>query len=250
MDKIFLSASTGLYTLAFGLAWANKTRKLAVGLALLATMVALGYLFLRYYRAWPMTPMYLGTVSIPPFLALFGLLSFLGSQPDDQKLGLPLTFGLCWALSLLNIFFPKDFYLPFLKTASLFSQAHLAFNFLGKAGFLLAGVWACLAFRPRFRPDVGRIRWWLAIGYVFWTLSMLTGEVWSYLGWGLPVVWDEAVIVCFMATWFFYAAVLHLFVTNRHPLVSRLLAAGGLGWIFLVNVPPDLGPGRWPPTLW
>ncbi|MDR1608056.1 MAG: cytochrome c biogenesis protein [Deltaproteobacteria bacterium] len=250
MEKVLQSSSTGLYLLAFILAWPRKFLKLARGLAGLGTLVGLGYLFLRYYRAWPMTPMFMGSVAVPPFLAIFGLWAFRSNATENQRLGLTLVFGLAATLGLLSSFFPKDFYLPFLKTASLFSQAHLAFNFLGKAGLFLAGIWAFLSFRASLKPISSQIHLWLAIGYVFWTLSMLTGEVWSYLGWGLPVVWDEPVIVCFMATWFYYTALLHLFVTNRRPKTRRVLTVAGIVWLILFNVHPDLGPLRWPPTLW
>ncbi|MDR2140191.1 MAG: cytochrome c biogenesis protein [Deltaproteobacteria bacterium] len=249
MERLLLSSSTGLFGLAWGLSPRRGTRKLSRLVAWLGVLTGLVYLFARYYGAWPMTPMYLGSVAVPPFLALFGLWSARPTQGGPHWPGWPLTLGLVFCLDLLSVFFPKDFYLPFLKTASLFSQAHLLFCFLGKAAFLLAGVWAGLRLWAGPGAENGQTRLWLALGFALWTLAMLTGEAWSYLGWGLPVVWDEAVIVCFMASWFYYAAVLHLFVTSRWPRARLYLAVAGLVWVPLVNVLPDLGPWRWPPSL-
>jgi hypothetical protein len=263
MDKIPLILSTGLFGLAFSLALASRPRALAQStrspwpawltrltpLALVAAcggiLAGLVYIFFRYYRAWPMTPMFMGSVAAPPFLAVFGLISFWKAKEPEKKAGLIWVFGLAFLLGLLSLVFPKDFYLPFLKTASLYSQAHLAFNFLGKAAFLLAAARAFLALRAD-SPDWAPTRFWLAVGFALWTLSMLTGEIWSYLGWGLPVVWDDAVIVCFMATWFYYVAVLHQFLVARRQKAWLYLAAAGGLWVLAVNVVPDLGPARFP----
>ncbi|MDR1872070.1 MAG: cytochrome c biogenesis protein [Deltaproteobacteria bacterium] len=248
MDKILQTAQGASYGLAFLLTFWPFARKVSKIVALIGVALGLAYILGRYHRSWPMTPMYLGSVAVPPFLALFGLISFRPEDDPAKVKGLSLTFLLALITALLSIIFPKDFYLPFLKTASIFSQAHLVFNFLGKAAFLMAGIWAIVTLGQK--REEAQIRLWLAIGFVFWTLSMLTGEVWSYLGWGLPVVWDEAVIVCFMATWFFYSAILHLFLIGRWPKARRGLTILGIFWIYLVSVTPDLGPARFPPALW
>jgi hypothetical protein len=249
MEKILLYSWTVIFGLAFFLALPSKTGPASTNLAKLGALVALGYIFVRYYRAWPMTPMFMGSVAVAPFLVIFGLITFSKGSLPGRNLGRGLVFFLAFFLGILATVWPKDFYLPFLKTASIFSQAHLAFNFLGKAAFLISGIWGLLALLTKNPKADSQIRLWLAVGFVFWTMSMLTGEVWSYLGWGLPVVWDEAVIVCFMATWFFYTALLHLFLTGRHPAIRQILAASGLIWIVVINILPDLGPTRWPPEL-
>jgi ABC-type transport system involved in cytochrome c biogenesis permease subunit len=151
----------------------------------------------------------------------------------------------CWL-------FPKDFYLPFLKTATVFSHLHLAFTVLGKAAFLLAGLWGGCFFRAgQGSPEVykRRLTSLTALGFGFWTLSMFSGEIWSYRGWGLAVVWDDAVIVTFMATWFFFTGILHLYLTRLGTTGTRAaLAVAGLVWVLLVNCWSDLGPYR-PPVF-
>jgi hypothetical protein len=146
--------------------------------------------------------------------------------------------------------FPKDFYLPFLKTATFFSHCHLVFTILGKASLFISGLFALdylLANKTGAYAPTSRFILWLVLGFSFWTLSMFSGELWSYLGWGIPVVWDDAVIVTFMATWFFYIALLHLHLTGNFGAKGRAyFSAFGTLWLILVNCIPDLGPFRWP----
>ncbi|MDR1394784.1 MAG: cytochrome c biogenesis protein [Deltaproteobacteria bacterium] len=247
MEKTLLALWTALYGLALLFTAVPKTRAWPAVPALAGTGIALAYLAVRWLGAWPMTPMYLGSLAAAPLAVIFGHLAL--RREKSRSLGLGLIYFLAFALGFLAVIRPKDFYLPFLKTASIFSQLHLIFNFLGKGAFLTAGVLAILALRNRLaRPDQS-VRLWLGGGFVFWTLSMLAGEIWSYRGWGLPLVWDEAVIVCFMGTWFFYSGILHLFWIGRQNRLRLGLTAAGIGWIFLVNVLPDLGPLRWPPPL-
>jgi hypothetical protein len=195
-----------------------------------------------------MTPLYLGTAAAAPFLALFGFLS-IGFWVKVQYL---LLFrALCiliFIVSLSQLFFPKDFYLPFLKTATFFSHMHLAFTILGKAAFFLSGLWAInyLANSNNDAKESASLFFlFLVLGFVFWTLSMFAGEVWSYRGWGLPVVWDDAVIVTYMATWFFYIGLLHLHLAGRFSVITRAVASAfGIMWLLVVNCIPDLGPYR------
>ncbi|MDR1166557.1 MAG: cytochrome c biogenesis protein [Deltaproteobacteria bacterium] len=212
--------------------------------------VGLWAVFLRYYYSFPMTPMFFGTAGTPPLLALLGAISFRRfSQPSGLFFYRSLLFLTC-AVSLSQVFFPKDFYLPFLKTATFFSQAHLAFALLGKASFLLSGLLALELTLRKGDGNPARFFLYLILGFCFWTLSMFSGEAWSYLGWGLPVVWDDASIVAFLATWFFYTALLHLHLTGDFSARLRAnLAAFGLIWVLAVNCLPDLGPWRFPPRF-
>jgi hypothetical protein len=211
-------------------------------------LLGLACVLLRYWGAFPMTPLYMGTAAAAPVTALMGLVS-IGLRPQSRTLGV--YRSLCFLVFLLGLsqaLFPKDFYLPFLKTATLFSHAHLAFTILGKAALFLSGLWALnYIFESRRDPaaDGSRFFLFLVLGFAFWTLSMFSGEVWSYLGWGLPVVWDDAVIVSYMATWFFYTGVMHLHLAGRFPPRLRAaFSAFGIVWLIVVNCLPDLGPLR------
>jgi hypothetical protein len=234
---------------SIALSFPKKT--LLVSRVLFAIYLPLGfwYIAMRYWLALPMTPMFMGTAGVPPFLALFGALSwkrFKGEGLFFYRVLLILTF----IIGLEHVFFPKDFYLPFLKTATFFSQCHLLFTLLGKAALFLSGLYALdFLLAPKTGADSppGRFFLWLVIGFSFWTLCMFSGEAWSYLGWGVPVVWDDAVIVTFMATWFYYIALLHLHLAKSFSVRSRAyFSTFGCLWLIVVNCLPDMGPLRWP----
>jgi hypothetical protein len=218
-----------------------------------ATAAGFGYIAWRYWLAWPMTPMYLGTAGVPPVLGILALNSIGwrlrqgdGGLPAARALQAVLLVGL--AVGILSICFPKDFYLPFLKTISGFSHFMLWFMLLGKAAFFLSGVWAVTGLSNGSPPRLGALSFnWLVWGFAFWTLSMFSGEIWSYQGWGVPVVWEDASITTTMATWFYYIALLHLHLTGTWSQKARSLAAGlGILVIIVLNCGPDLGPLRSP----
>ncbi|MDR2352535.1 MAG: hypothetical protein LBF22_05125, partial [Deltaproteobacteria bacterium] len=116
--------SVAFVLLAFFFSLSRRTLVVSSFLFMLYTLSGLVYIFVRYYNAFPMTPLYLGTAAAAPFLALFGFLS-IGFWVKVQYL---LLFrALCiliFIVSLSQLFFPKDFYLPFLKTATFFSHMH------------------------------------------------------------------------------------------------------------------------------
>lgn len=192
---------------------------------------------MRYWMAWPMMPMYLGAAALPLCL---GLLALLHGRDGDDRMARRLILGMAAVLALAAVLFPKDFYLPFVKSNTLLAHLFLLFGVAGK-GCFLAGAARALA-----RPSMAAMTYpiW---GFAFWTLSMFFGELWSYRGWGTPVVWDEAVIATTMATWFFYVGALHLHLTGTWTVRGRNgVIASGAAVVFLFNCLPDLGPFRWP----
>ena len=84
-------------------------------------------------------------------------------------------------------------------------------------------------------------------GFFFFTLSVFSGAVWSWLGWGSPLVWDDPVIAVSMATWLIYALVLHLHLTRFSGVKARAgFAAVAALWVICLGVCPELGPLRLP----
>ena len=212
---------------------------LAVGLIVNAIVVGL-----RFYQAWPMLPMYLGAQALP--LAL-GLL-LLVSGPSRRPPLVPAASAL-WATAVLAALFPKDYYLPFVKSATYLAHLFFVFATLGKACFLASAAWAAgsLGARASGNRDADRFIWWAVLGFGCWTLSMFCGQLWSYMGWSVPVVWDDPAIVTFMATWFFYVCLLHLHLTGSWSRRQRaVFAAAGGPLVILLNFLPDLGPLRIP----
>jgi hypothetical protein len=220
--------------------------------AILANAAAVG---IRYWTAWPMLPMYLGPQALPLGLALFlGFIRGDGNARWVRRLILSFALLLC----ILAILFPKDFYLPFLKSYAPLAHAFFVFGVIGKACFIVSAVWAVIALFFHTTPQKSgnapagsfstHHRWlrWAVWGFVFWTLSMFAGELWTYLGWGTPVVWDDPAITTTMATWFFYICLLHLHLTGSWSARGRAVyAASGALVVVVLNFVPELGPFRW-----
>ena len=251
-----LQIAAGFYGLAFlgSLLAARHHHVIPVFLfpAILANCLVV---FLRYHQAWPMLPMHLSPVALPLCLALFYPLATRGNNDLTlHQIGVRrYLLGLNVLLVLLALFFPKDFYLPFLKSKSLFAHAFLLFGILGKGCFTVCTIWAAVALRQNRRSEDHRERTavmhhsllFATWGFALWTLSMFSGEIWCYIGWGTPVVWEDAAITTTMATWFFYACYLHLHFTRSWSQTSRaaLAACGGFAVLTLTCL-PDFGPFR------
>ena len=237
-------------------------------LALLANMTAVGW---RYWLAWPMLPMYMGPVVLPLFLGVMLVLS----HHRDGGWTWPAILTLIVMIALAAVLFPKDYYIPFVKSQTIWAHLFFWFGVGGRGCFLIAAAWA-VAGLTMARGETERVRsgdtqfkssprhplspsphhrispasrsmQWTVWGFAFWTLSMFTGELWSYMGWGTPVVWDDPAITTTMATWFFYICLLHLHLTGSWTVRGRgIYTAAGALVVLVLNCVPELGPFRWP----
>jgi hypothetical protein len=252
--QLYQKIAAPLYLLAF-LAEFLPNRKNTVVLLFLLPAVIINIIggTVRYIPAWPMLPMHLGPVLLPAFLGLMYLLQGAGRKNSGPARKSLLAMGAVAAMAV--VLFPKDFYLPFIKSQTLAAHFFLLFGTLGKACFLAGSAWALEDLlgkkhsgdTNRQTSAAGRSFHFSAWGFCFWTLSMFSGELWSYLGWGTPIVWDDPAITGVMATWFFYICLLHLHLTGTWSLRSRsAYAAIGALVIAVLNIYPDLGPFRWP----
>ena len=164
------------------------------------------------------------------------------------------------------VFSPNDFYLPFLESRTIFSHLFFLPGVVAKACFIIAGIHAIDHIRLRrtdsgngqaqkvkksdARVVPGNRNWtsrWIVWGFAFWTISMFSGEIWSYLGWGSPVVWDDAAILTAMATWFYYTCFLHLHLQKMWNSKRRAYAAVfGAVLTLIFNFYPALGNFQFP----
>lgn len=256
--------STGIYGFAFLTVLVSRTSRLSLLLLLLpAICINAWVVIIRYKAAWPMLPMYLGPVALPFCLGILAL--FLRPGKDQNSNAAPYVMLLCVTIALSAVCFPKDYYLPFLKSQTLTAHFFFLFATIGKGCFLIAAVLSMtglsvIRHRAKGRrslmddnpsnfnhPVVRRSMNWTIWGFFFWTVSMFSGEWWSYLGWGTPVVWDDPAIATSMATWFFYVCLLHLHLTGTWTTRGRMIyTAAGVPVILILNHVPDLGPFRWP----
>ena len=211
-----------------------------------STVAGAAYIGMRYWLSWPMTPMFSGSALFPPLLAVFGAISLRQTDPDCARLVRRWLIACALLVVMLSIVFPKDFYLPIVKTTSPFAHGVLVFGSLGRASLFVAGGWGLAALRGH---DIvmQRMFRWIVWGFGWWTLSLFSGEVWSYSGWGVPMVWEDASTLTAIATWLFYVGAIHLHLGG---LGSRRTRAGmsvlGVALVLVLNGGPDMGPFRNP----
>lgn len=256
----FLYGAFSAFALSYAASFSPRGGRRVSMVFLLLGMVCNGCAVgLRYWHAWPMLPMHLGLPALPLCLGiLICMNTFRGStEITEHQLRWEHrnTLFLIVLLTLLAVLFPRDFYLPFLQSKTIFAHLFLVCGVVGKAFFLLGAARAWVSLRLKkanaenalSTRDEKRILRCVVWGFVFCTCSMFSGEIWSYLGWGTPVVWEDAAITMTMATWFYYICLLHLHLTRtwnlRHR--TRYAAAGALVVLFL-NCCPDMGPLRTP----
>lgn len=242
-------------TYASGLMFALMNRIKTTTLWIMAIGVALNglALALRYWYSWPMMPMYIG---LPALLCCMAVIWLAGSSyrlSDSARTEGLLIQGLIVFLGLVTLLFPKDFYLPFLRSATIWSHIFLITGIVAKGCLLMASIKALVFWVYRMQNKTGIHKTlssampWALWGFVCLTVSMFTGEVWSYLGWGTPVVWHDPAITTVMAIWFYWIAYLHLHYTRTWNPTQRaiFMVVGGL-LLLAFACHPDMGPFRFP----
>lgn len=254
--QLIFKIATGLYGFGLLAAFLPGNRRTALWLFLVPAILAnTAAVALRYWQSWPMLPMYLGPVALPLCLGILVVVSGFNGKDGDGIEALRFILGLTVFLAASAVCFPKDFYLPFLKSDSVFAHCFLVFGVAGKGCFLVSAAWAMTGLgrandangKPGPLSAVNRSQRWAVWGFAFWTVSMFAGELWSYLGWGTPVVWDDAAITTTMATWFFYICLLHLhLIRTWNPRGRAAFAAMGALVVLVLNCFPDMGPLRSP----
>ncbi len=234
-----------MYTLAVILHFFSGKSRGAVPCLVLGLMLNGLSLVLRYWSFIPLMPLFQGPFFLPFAVGVMGLKSYVSEA--RRPFFLWLVASLAWVCYL----FPNDFYLPYLQFKTPFAHGLFLFSIIGKALFLLAGetglslfLWQEKSGRPKEMAT--RLLW----GFFFYTLSVFSGAVWSWLGWGCALVWDDPVIAVSMATWLLYALLLHLHLTRfSSPAAKALILTAGAGWIICAGVIPELGPFRTPGWL-
>ena len=252
MDQsyFFIKISVIFYIVSFALSLTGK-RSWLVKLILLPGILANGIsVALRYITALPMSPMYMDSAAIPLFL---GVIVFLTKK--DKSFALKTTLGLVSFLAIITVLFPKDYYLPFIKSLTVFSHLFVIFGIAGKGCFLIGGLWGISALFDQGKSSVEenqkilikRSFLWVILGFSLWTLSMFFGEFWSYIGWGTPVEWEDPVITTAMAIWFYYIGLLHIHLTSYGNSKWRaIITASGIPVVLFLTYLTNLGPYRNP----
>ena len=209
----------------------------------------------RYLGAWPMLPMHLAPTLSATLLSLallIRLVRFRRQEPTLPELrvcraALALLVGCLAAI----LFFPRDFYLPFPRTDSPFAHLMLWAGACGRVSFVFGTAWSLVFFRAdeaQRGPCLKRALVWMIWGFALWTMAMFSGELWSYLGWGTAVVWEDPALLLMMAAWFLAIAVLHLHFSRALGMRLRAACAAGCGLgVLVLGLLADFGPFR---PLW
>ncbi len=198
----------------------------------------------RYYHSWPLLPMYQMPFFLPSFMGILFHRTVLYHKKEARWF-----LGLLTMLSFGALFFPKDFYLPFWKSKTIFSHIFFLSGVMADACFIIAGLLA-LSYLQGKNIINSTFNRWAVWGFALGTLSMFSGEIWSYLGWGSPVVWDDPLTVLSLSIWLYYSCYLHLNLLRGWDVRSRAQAALlGAGLVMLFHWYPNLGPFS-PPDLY
>ena len=246
-SRLVLRIEALLLLLAFLAAWLpGRMDRTAKPLWWLAAVAGLIYAGMRYWVTWPMSPMFAGSILYPPLLVILGISSLRGSDPESARV-LRRWLMACGLITLLvGICFPKDFYLPMIKTTSFYAQGLLVFGMFARACLFVAAGWALAALLGH-KQVMQRMFRWTIWGFGLWTLSLFSGEVWSYSGWGVPMVWEDASTLTAIATWLYYVGFIHLHLSGLGNRKGRaLMNLLGTILILVLNGGPDMGPFRNP----
>ncbi len=212
-----------------------------LGMGLAANLVSLG---LRVALQWPMQAPYQGPFWITACLAALDLFFTLKGK---RRLGCALLPVLT-LLAALGALFHGDSYVPFPRSNTIAAHLSLLLISVGKAFFIASAVEALMhlfgkasdSWGPAARSFFGSLVVW---GFVPYTLGLFLAEIWAYLAWSSPVVWEDFAMVSTMALWFFYSCFLHLHLLNRWSTDKRAwFALVGLPILFYFICLPELGP--------
>lgn len=240
IQNSFLLAAT-LYLLGFFASIADK--KLLTGILLFSGLVAGACsITMRYWQTLPMMPLYQAPFFLPFCLGLFCFAMVLGNREGESE-----TLLLMTILSFLAAFFPNNHYLPNLQFKTVLAHLFFIFGIIGRTFFLLSGILAWRVIRQKkvrtaHGASLKDVRQSVIWGYAFFTLSIFSGAIWSYLGWGTPLVWDDPAILSAMSTWLFYSLYLHLHLISFGTIKNRpYFAMFGAVWVAVFNWLPDMG---------
>lgn len=207
--------------------------------------------FDRYLDSLPMMPMHLGMLGITCMVGVIWCCDILADRQYHRSCESIVVLICLLILTAASILFPKDFYLPFVRSISLWAHLFFTLGIIGK-GLLLYGGIVPLAYfvenreeGPSLNERISARMKLIVWGYGILALSMFTGETWSYLGWGTPVVWQDPAITTVIGLWFYWTCFLHLhYMRNWTANRRAVFMVGGGVLVLILGAHPDMGPFR------
>ncbi len=238
MKSLFFLMATVFYGLA------TLSVNFSIGMAF--TLMSIGFIaniisiYVILYHSFPLVPLFQKSFFIPAILTLIFFISYI-RKSEEKILNHKIFFIFIFIISVLFLFFPGGYYLPFLKTKSIFSHIYFYSLIIGNCLFITAGLSCIDQFirKNNFKKyNISYISW----GVFFLSISMFSGEIWSYLQTGSPIVWEDPCIFGYMAIWFYYVGFLHLYLVRRiGGKIRAYLLLLGLAMIFFLFILPETG---------
>lgn len=209
----------------------------------------------QYLQALPMMPMHIGIAGISSFLTIIWVCSY-GSIKNTKRVGNHLEsqilLGIILSIFIVTLLFSKDFYLPFLRSNTIWSHVFLLSGIFAKSCLIHSGVKAFISLQSNRTQNDKKMYYvsatnWIVYGYALLSLSLFSGELWSYLGWGTPVVWHDAALTTVLALWLYWSCFLHLLFINSWSKRQRSgTVVAGAVLVLIFSCHPDMGPMRLP----
>jgi hypothetical protein len=240
-----------VFFIAAGLAALSRMRLAALGVLVIGLFINIASISLKLYLSWPMQSPFQEPFWLPAAIAVLAL----GAQRRGRPVLACHLMVLTAVLAVIAALFPNDNYLPFPRSNTIVAHIFLPMSVIGKACFYAGGA-AALMFlaqhnetmeHDRARPLFGRFIVW---GFVIFTMSLFLAEIWSYLGWASPVIWNNASMTSTMAIWFYYGCFLHLYLLRAWSARRRAwFALAGVPLLVMFTLLPETAGFKWPEWL-
>ena len=194
-------------------------------------------IFETYIDHWPYTPMYMNSRLIVLFLGtLCPVLSLCGKW-DSKAHGL--FIGLTMLLfTSATLFFPKDYYMPNIRSASIWSHLYSLADPLGRAIFIAS---ATDTVSGNTKSPL------MELAFTFFAIAIFSGMLFSINGLGTPISFHQPEVIGFMFIWFLCLLISHAQWTRFSPSLFKALHVSTALLTILVTIKFDLGVWR---PLW
>ncbi len=146
-SQLLFKIATVFYGLSLTCAFfSNRRRAVLLAFLLPGLFVNPVVVFWRFWTAWPMLPMYAGPLVVPLFMGTVVALDGAASLTLSTLRGI---LTLTVVIALAGVLFPKDYYIPFIKSQTICTHLFFWFGVAGRGCFLIAAAWAITALAGR-----------------------------------------------------------------------------------------------------
>jgi hypothetical protein len=229
-NNFYLYLVFSIYLAAWGV---TLGRRLRSGLVLLGVGILVHGAYLLG-RGWLggvfiANPVVEGPFFIPFCLAIMACIGGVLNYDGNWKNILPLVLF----FTLLSIGYAKGMIPPTPKKLSVWALLFFISESIAYACFYIGAVYAALSLAER--NGSGLFRPFIVWGFVAYTISQVTGAVWSYVGWGNTFNWSPRHLSS-ASIWMLYLAILHIkYISGWSIKRETLLSVISGVYLFIVS---------------